>query len=349
MAGYSSLRNYGMILFASWFWLWRRRSIRRLVRHEPDPWAWIEQLIVHQRLALKAALAGVWRSRMEQGWWTLWRTLTAPAKRAHYEARARVGTRFAGTWLQPELHRAISGDTLSRLRAALQPGDVLLMRAEGKLTASLLPGFWAHAAIHLGHAQWEPHGSARPSGRTSDSPEQADRVQGSPMEIEKENGKEEARDRNKDWVIEAVSPCVRIVTLDQCLDADHVVVLRPQLSPAEIGQALDEAVRHLHKPYDFEFDFNLSSRLVCTGLVFRSFHGRGPIAFQLIKRLGHYTLTGDDVVEQTTASGGMKPVMLILRRRQAWQVEERPPRIAARLRAIRRGWRPLRSFESEAG
>jgi hypothetical protein len=256
-----------------------------------------------------------------------------------------VGERFAGTWLHQDQHRPLTDDLLEHLRARLQPGDVLLMRAEGKLTASLLPGFWAHAAIYLGkrNSGFASHLSGNASdARHSQPPGRDSRI---PHGVDQLNESEKDKDgpgADQDWVIEAVSPCVRIASLKACLDADHVLVLRPRLTPAEMGMAIQEALCHLHKPYDFEFDFNLSSRVVCTGLVFRSFHGRGPIAFELVKRLGNYTLTGDDLVEQATAGGGMTPVLLMLRRGPGWSVEERTRPIAACLRALRRGWRPLR-------
>jgi len=306
MEGYGSLRNYGLVWLASWFWLWRRRAIRRLVRREPQPWAEVERLIVAQRKAFKTLLLTFWRHRWQLGWHALWTSLASPAQHAQYALRSRVGRRFANSWLQPGLHQPVGGTELLRLRGVLQPGDVLVMRAEGKLTASLLPGFWAHAALHLGEGN---------------------------------------------QIIEAVSSGVRIVSLEECLDADHVLVLRPRLTPEERTLALEEARRHLHKPYDFEFDFNLSSRLVCTGLVYRSLHGRGPVEFTLRKRLGRHTLTGDDLVSQAVAPSesrpaGMDPVLLILRCEHGWLVEDTPEPIRAALQRITNGWRPVGDGQS---
>jgi len=82
-----------------------------------------------------------------------------------------------------------------------------------------------------------------------------------------------------------------------------------------------EAFRHLGKAYDFEFDFNVPARLVCTELIYRSFHGRGRIDLPLIKRLGRYTLTCDDIVrwllDEVDAAGAaenapFRPVCLVL-------------------------------------
>ncbi len=322
MAGFCSLRNYGSILRALWFWTVRRRALRALVRFEPEPWGWLEQRIVHERRQVQAGLHRVLRSRLRLGWGTLWKTAFKPVDRMQYGVRSRLGGQFAGFWLHPELHQALDDKALGQLRPLLRPGDVLLMRSEGKLTAALLPGFWAHAAIFLG-------------GR--DDLTALDRHQSELAETDHAHG----------FVIEAVSPRVRVVSLRTCLDADHVLVLRPQLSPETIRESLREALRHLDKAYDFEFDFNLSNRIVCTGLVYRTYHGRGDIRFELVKRLGNFTLTGDDVVRQAMqgisgAPGGFQPVVLALRRGQGWTFAGQAGRIRTLLNRIDKGWRPVR-------
>ena len=87
-----------------------------------------------------------------------------------------------------------------------------------------------------------------------------------------------------------------LTPLEKCLYVDHVAVLRPNLSEAEGRAALVEAFSHYGKPYDFEFDFNVTTRLVCTELVYRSWHLRGGISLSLTKRLGRFTLSGDDIM-----------------------------------------------------
>lgn len=72
---------------------------------------------------------------------------------------------------------------------------------------------------------------------------------------------------------------------------------------------------HLGKPYDFEFDFNVSSRIVCTELVYRAFHARGGIEFKLTKRLGRWTLSADDLMDQAREvhSAGMATLVPLMR------------------------------------
>jgi hypothetical protein len=45
---------------------------------------------------------------------------------------------------------ALVPELLRNLRPQLRPGDVLLMRTDSRITAAILPGFWAHAALFLG-------------------------------------------------------------------------------------------------------------------------------------------------------------------------------------------------------
>ena len=152
--------------------------------------------------------------------------------------------------------------------------------------------------------------------------------------------------------IEASSPRVRVSPLEVCLRADHVVVLRPNLAPGQICAALREALRHLGKPYDYEFDFNCSSRVVCTELIYRSYHRRGACLFPLVKRLGRFTLSGDDIVnyalDALARTGGesgtvpLRPIALRLLRRDGQVHAVAPERIISLLQRIRQGWRPAR-------
>jgi hypothetical protein len=72
------------------------------------------------------------------------------------------------------------------------------------------------------------------------------------------------------------------------MHADHVAILRPRLSREQIGQAIVRAFSHHGKPYDFEFDFFTSDKLVCTELLYRAYEGM--IHFELVRIMGRDTL-----------------------------------------------------------
>jgi hypothetical protein len=106
--------------------------------------------------------------------------------------------------------------------------------------------------------------------------------------------------------------------------------------------------RGLGKPYDFEFDFPTATGVVCTELVCRGFHTRGPIAFAFTKRLGRFTLTGDDIMDAALGNGAAGagppgapfavPVLALTRAGAAAAL--RGPEAHAGCLRIRGGWRP---------
>jgi hypothetical protein len=334
LVGYSSLSNYRALARGDGFWRGQRRSeLFRRLDSEPD-WRWLGDLIRKKRIVVRKRLLDVLLRRLRYDWRAFWRTAFRPARQTRYGLQTLLGGRFADVYLVPNPVHVLTPQVLAGLRPQLQPGDVLLCRAEGKLTAALVPGFWSHAAIYLGsrgeldalNVREHPHAAAR----WAEIPEPA-----GPLGC----------------VIEAVAPRVRICPLELSLHADHVVVLRPKVSREEIAAALGEALGHLGKPYDFEFDFNVSSRVVCTELVYRCYHRRGPIQFPLIKRLGRYTLSGDDTVhlalDELDKAGGpdrapLRPVGMILKRRDGQAHTVPPQRVVPLLRRIRSGWRPAR-------
>jgi hypothetical protein len=89
--------------------------------------------------------------------------------------------------------------------------------------------------------------------------------------------------------------------------------------------------------------------------VYRCYDRRGSIQFPLVKRLGRFTLSGDDIVnlalDELMKAGGLSnapihPVGLILKRRDGQAHAVPPERIVSLLRRVRNGWRPARRAPS---
>jgi hypothetical protein len=274
----------------------------------------------------------VLRTRLRHDWSAAWKTAVTPLRGVKYSLQALVGGHFAEYRFDPRRRPGLTAATLDQLRPHLRPGDVLMIRAEGKLTAALLPGFWAHAAIYLGgrsemaaldiahHAAVAPHWAGLPSGTDREAA-----------------------------VLEAINPRVQIRPHDTCLRADHVCVLRPALPDREIAEVLVQAFGHLGKEYDFDFDFDHATRLVCTSLVYRTYHGRGKITFDLVKRVGRWTLTGDDLMDQCLArlaqhgdvqAPVLRPVALVLTGHDQVPQFVESKAIVPTLVRIQAGWRP---------
>lgn len=332
--GYSSLCNYQALLQGDRFWRERRHEAFGQGLVAEPAWSWLHQLICRKRQIVRRRLVHVLLQRLRLDWRGLWHAVVSPARRTRYGLQTFLGGRVAGIHVVPHAVPTLTRADLEELRPQLRPGDLLLCRAESKLTAALLPGFWTHAAIFLG-SQEDLAGCDRSAGGP------AGLWDSIPMGLDPLG-----------FVVEAVSPRVRVAALEQCLRADHVVVLRPNLSPVQTAAALQEALRHVGKPYDFEFDFSCASRVVCTELIYRSFHRRGGCVFPLVKRLGRFTLTGDDLVgyalDTIQRLGGdslaapLRPIALRLLRRDGQVHAVAADRIMPLLQRIRRGWRPAR-------
>jgi len=337
LAGYSRICNYRSILQADSFWRTHRREAHTLACNAGTDWGWLVDLIRHQRHVVRSRLLHVLWQRLRHDWRGFCHAILSPLHQARHGLESLLGDRFAEVQVPGQAATTISCEILNNLRLNLQPGDVILTRNDNRLTAALLPGFWTHAALFLGgRADLEAMG-------LRSHPHAARHWNQIPV-----------NSSSLGLVIEALFPCVQLNSLKKCLCVDHLVVLRSALPVDEIASAIGEALGHLGKPYDFEFDFNNSSRIVCTELVYRSYHKRGALTFSLTKRLGRFTLTGDDIMAQTldnlAASGAAKlvclqPVALVLKRRDGQPHAASPDRILPLLRRIRRGWRPARRMK----
>ena len=177
---------------------------------------------------------------------------------------------------RPGLPAAVS----EQLRDVIRPGDIMITRKEYALTNYFLPGYWPHAALYLGEVEElnsssvfdaEPMQSRRDRLETIDTS-----LQGRVLEALKDGV----------WLRSVASP----------LASDSLVVIRPALEPTVVFDALGRSVGHEGKPYDFDFDFTRSQRLVCTEVVYRTYDGVGGIRFQLSRRAGRMTLSASDLL-----------------------------------------------------
>jgi hypothetical protein len=332
LRGYSSPANYRGLAQAAWFWRSNRRGIQKLAAASPGDWKWVLEVIRRQRDMVRKRLLHVLVCRLRYDWRTFGRTVLAPVRNTRYHIRSQIAG--ACSQLRTTLHYepALKPEVLARLHPHLRPGDVLLIRAEKKITSAILPGFWAHAALFIDGA-----GGLESLG-----------VAAQPM-VARHGARLLKQDAGRGCAIEAITPRVQVNPLEAVLFADHVAVLRPRLGAEELRASVAEAFQHIDKPYDYEFDFNISTRIVCTELIYRCFHNRGPIRFTLIKRLGRYTLSGDDIMNQwlgaldcpgRAGAAGFDLVRLVLKLDHGRAEFFEGPQGLDALRRIQGGWRP---------
>jgi hypothetical protein len=79
-------------------------------------------------------------------------------------------------------------------------------------------------------------------------------------------------------------------------NSDSIVVVRPLIDRAHVAAALAQALMHEGKPYDFDFDFCASHRLVCTEVVYRGYEGIGGVEFKLRRHAGRFALAAGDIL-----------------------------------------------------
>jgi hypothetical protein len=60
---------------------------------------------------------------------------------------------------------------------------------------------------------------------------------------------------------------------------------------------------HAGKPYDFLFDFRTQEVLACTEVIYRGFHGVGPVRFHLEEVGGRLCLPAEEMLEQALDVG----------------------------------------------
>ena len=179
----------------------------------------------------------------------------------------------------PRAPKRITTAQVARLRALLRPGDVLVTRHDDAMSNLFLPGFWPHSALYIGPQDADP-----------------------------------AID-----VLEAKKDGVLTRALSETLQVDSCVVLRPTLTGEDVERAIARGLSHAGKLYDFVFDFATSDRLVCTEVIYRSYHGVGPVEFRLEPISGRYCLSAEALLNQGIGAGWFDVVALLNVGGVAWR------------------------------
>lgn len=231
-------------------------------------WDWLDTRIV-------SALDYVRKHPIEQGSASLDLFLWRLEDQAHaplYRVQSAVAE-WMGDTRVVDRAPAIHSQQIKRIESELRPGDILLQRREWSVGNAFLPGFWSHAALYVGGVE-----DLRRLGIAENATVQTHLAAYLAP----------TSDGSDRTVIEALSEGVVFNSLAESLHADHVAVLRPNLTERQIAQAIVSAFEYHGRPYDFEFDFATADKLVCTELVYRSY--QGMLQFDLVRIMGRHTL-----------------------------------------------------------
>ncbi|MFN7139867.1 MAG: YiiX/YebB-like N1pC/P60 family cysteine hydrolase, partial [Limisphaerales bacterium] len=193
-----------------------------------------------------------------------------------------------GTTMARTLIRNAQIVTMDRSLGDLLPGDILIERQNWYLSRAFMPGYWAHAALYVGTTS-----DLVAMGLDNDP-----RVQ----RLWDQFSQRDAAG-NEYVILEAVPRGVRMTTLEHCLGvADSAAVLRPNIPADKLPEIIAQAFVHVGKPYDFEFDFFSTDKLVCTELLYRSCGLE--IDLPLVEVMGRKTLPPTEIVRKFVEERG---------------------------------------------
>ena len=238
----------------------------------------------------------------------------------------------------------ISQPQIAALRPRLKPGDILLERREWYMSNVGLPGFWSHAALYVGTPEERRAFFADPDvrrwvierGEASGDFERLLKRQSPPaypLALKTQEHGHVPR------VLEAMSEGVVFTTIEHSAAADSLAVLRPRLPLVEKAQAVARAFRYMGRPYDFHFDFQTDSALVCTELVYKAYEPAPPglrgLRLRLQEIVGRTAIPANGFARQYDEENGSQfDLVLFL------DGQERPGRaVEASAAEFRRSWR----------
>ncbi|MCP4042980.1 MAG: Poxvirus G6 [Gammaproteobacteria bacterium] len=192
------------------------------------------------------------------------------------------------------------------LKQRLKAGDVLLEKTPFRLTDKFIPGYWGHVAIWLGTEQeltrlgiWK-HPVVQPYHQQI---------------------------REGRLVVEALRAGVSMNPLSHFLNIDDLAVIRHKsLDRQGIADILIRTLRQIGKAYDFNFDVETSSRIVCSELIYAAYT---DIDWPTEKTLGRFTISPDNVARK--AYGEDAQMELVLLMLDGLEVEQDQTRTMAQL------------------
>ncbi|NWK55691.1 hypothetical protein HW115_08715 [Verrucomicrobiaceae bacterium N1E253] len=183
--------------------------------------------------------------------------------------------------------KRVTPEVMRRVRPLMEPGDVLVTRHDDAMSNLFLPGYWPHVALYIGSVEERQElGVPCVSSRVGEC----------------------WCCRDETCFLEAKKDGVLFRPMDDTMQVDALMVLRPKLGRKDLSEALQRAMAHAGKLYDFSFDFCMAERLACTELIYRGFHSVGPIRFTLERHSGRMCISAEDLIGQALDSGDFEKV-----------------------------------------
>ena len=238
--------------------------------------------------------------------------LQAGAFAAWFPLQTGVAEWMGDTRVRRNGSSLVSQEQIAAMIGRLEPADVMLERREWFLSNVGLPGYWPHAAIYIGTADERAKYFAdaavadwvRAQGRLDGDFEALLRSHAPKAYLD--SGTADALGHSP-RVLEAMSEGVVFTSLEHSAATDAIALLRPRLSKVEKARAILRAFGYAGLPYDFNFDFQTDSAIVCSELVVKSFdpsEGYRGLKLPVVQVLGRPTTAANEIARQFDAQCG---------------------------------------------
>jgi uncharacterized protein YycO len=174
-----------------------------------------------------------------------------------------------------------------RVSKALKAADILVEKTPFRLTDTLIPGHWGHAAIWVGN----------------EAELKALKIWDHPVVVP-----HQAAIRKGHGVVEALRSGVEINTLAHFLNIDDLGVLRyDSVSDEQRAEIIVLTLRQIGKPYDFNFDAQTTDRVFCSKLVYLAY---GDLQWPTSRIMGRVTVSPDNIAERALGDGPLNVALL---------------------------------------
>lgn len=222
-------------------------------------------------------------------------------ERATYALQTLAGCGLAEIHVRPGHIPSLPLAIRAELARLLQPGDVLVVRKEFAVTNYFLPGHWPHVALYLGTSDDLRRLGIADDPRVRPRLKQLDDATPSTAVMAPDSANAWAGGPQHPCVLESMKDGVRIRSVNSPFCCDSVVVIRPLIEPRFLNVVLPRALQHEGKPYDFDFDFCTSYKLVCTEVVYRAYEGVAGLQFDLRRHAGRFALASGELLRMAVA------------------------------------------------
>lgn len=187
-----------------------------------------------------------------------------------------------------------------KITKALKAGDILLEKTPFRLTDRFIPGHWGHVAIWVGNEQ-----ELKSLGVWKELPALYKKAQ---QRFNYQGPSFQALIRNNHKIVEALRPGVQLNSLEHFLNIDDLAVLRSkQATEAERKRYVLRTFAQVGKDYDFNFDVETDTRIVCSELAFVAYD---DYHWSIEQTVGRYTITPDHIGEKAKPDGPLDVILL---------------------------------------